>query len=350
MPILFWNFTQLCNYWSNCTIVLTFCHLNSSLCNTRAPSRKCRWLTRAQRRSTASRMSSWCPILVTPSSSSSWWVMCSSCSPPICSRSKFFTYCWRQSSRPDEMTARRVLEHCWLSSVDTVNQGCEWIIHQHTVAFLSLSLFIMLHQFSVGYQQTFFCIYSTTCIKCWSFSHPQSSRRSLSFLQYGFKWTRDGPSWLLLATLLYYIFNYMWFFSTFFDNVPGLSSVQQYISNPASLSAIRLDFGIFPWDNISPSFLKQPILSSSCVTSYENLWRVCGWKPDFVEKVKNHVFCFYYVWFVFVTGAPATKLVEGVRKGHRSPKKLIKAITYDKKIQWFRRSWIFLTVQLSSKL
>lgn len=60
------------------------------------------WLTRAQRRSTASRMSSWCPILVTPSSSSSWWVMCSSCSPPICSRSKLFTYCWRQSSRPEE--------------------------------------------------------------------------------------------------------------------------------------------------------------------------------------------------------------------------------------------------------
>lgn len=51
-------------------------------------------------------MSSWCPILVTPSSSSSWWVMCSSCSPPICSRSKLFTYCWRQSSRPEETRGR----------------------------------------------------------------------------------------------------------------------------------------------------------------------------------------------------------------------------------------------------
>lgn len=46
--------------------------------------------------------------------------------------------------------------------------------------------------------------------------------------------------------------------------------MQQCISNLASLSAIRLDFGIFSWDNVSPSFLKQPILSS-CVTSYENL-------------------------------------------------------------------------------
>lgn len=112
-----------------------------------------RWLTRAQRRSTASRMSSWCPILVTPNSSSSWWVMCSSCSPPICSRSKFFTYCWRQSSRPDEMTERCALGHRWLSSVDTVNQGSGWIIHQHTAAFLPIMVAQLL------FHQTFYFLF-----------------------------------------------------------------------------------------------------------------------------------------------------------------------------------------------
>lgn len=113
----------------------------------------CWWLTRAQRRSTASRMSSWCPILVTPNSSSSWWVMCSSCSPPICSRSKFFTYCWRQSSRPDEMTEGCALGHLWLSSVDTVNQGSGWIIQQHTDAFLSLMMMQLV------FQQTFYILF-----------------------------------------------------------------------------------------------------------------------------------------------------------------------------------------------
>lgn len=307
MPILFWMSTQLCNYWSNCTIVLTFCHLNSCLCNARAPSRKCCWLTRAQRRSTASRMSSWCPILVTPSSSSSWWVMCSSCSPPICSRSKFFTYCWRQSSRPDEMTEGRVLEHCWLSSVDTVNQGCEWIIHQHTVAFLSLSLFIMLHQFSDDATVCFGVFFKFTILHVlnealtifraaaglFHFCNMDLNEQELVWADY------YQPHYCFTFLITYGFFSY---FLIIFQGSPVCS-----ISNIPSLSAIRLDVGIFPWDNIPPSFLQQSILSSSCVTSYENLWRVCGWKPDLVEKVKNHVFCFYYVWLGFVTGAPATK-------------------------------------------
>lgn len=58
-------------------------------------------LTRAHSKSTASRMSSWCPMRVTPSSSSSWWVMRNNWSPAIISLSKFLIYCCRQSSRPE---------------------------------------------------------------------------------------------------------------------------------------------------------------------------------------------------------------------------------------------------------
>lgn len=57
-------------------------------------------LTRAHSRSTASSTSSWWPILATPSSSRSWCVIFSSCSPLIFSRSKLPTYCWRLSSKP----------------------------------------------------------------------------------------------------------------------------------------------------------------------------------------------------------------------------------------------------------
>lgn len=58
-------------------------------------------LTRAQSKSTASSISSWCPILDTPKSSSSWWVIRSSWSPPTFSFSKVLMYCCRQSSRPE---------------------------------------------------------------------------------------------------------------------------------------------------------------------------------------------------------------------------------------------------------
>lgn len=61
-------------------------------------------LTRAQSKSTASRMSSWWPILDTPKSSSSWWVIRSSWSPPTFSLSKVLMYCCRQSSRPEGTT------------------------------------------------------------------------------------------------------------------------------------------------------------------------------------------------------------------------------------------------------
>lgn len=64
-------------------------------------------LTSAQRRSTASNTSSWCPILATPSSSRSWCVIFSSCSPLIFSRSKLLTYCWRLSSNPGHTKQRR---------------------------------------------------------------------------------------------------------------------------------------------------------------------------------------------------------------------------------------------------
>lgn len=57
--------------------------------------------TRAQRRSTASRMSSWWPTRLTVSSSRSWWEIFNSCWPSIFSFSKFGTYCWRLSSSPD---------------------------------------------------------------------------------------------------------------------------------------------------------------------------------------------------------------------------------------------------------
>lgn len=67
-------------------------------------------LTSAQRRSTASNTSSWCPIRVTPSSSRSWWEICSSCSPFIFSRSNLWTYCCRQSSNPTKK-AKKV--HYW---------------------------------------------------------------------------------------------------------------------------------------------------------------------------------------------------------------------------------------------
>lgn len=58
-------------------------------------------LTRAQSKSTASRTSSWWPILDTPKSSSSWWVIRSSLSPPTFSLSKVLMYCCRQSSSPE---------------------------------------------------------------------------------------------------------------------------------------------------------------------------------------------------------------------------------------------------------
>lgn len=57
-------------------------------------------LTRAQSKSTASRMSSWCPMRETPSSSSSAWLILSSRSPQTPPRSKTHTYCCKQSSRP----------------------------------------------------------------------------------------------------------------------------------------------------------------------------------------------------------------------------------------------------------
>lgn len=61
-------------------------------------------LTNAQRRSTASRISSWCPTRVTASSSRSWCEIFRSCSPSIFSLSKLETYCWRLSSSPDRQT------------------------------------------------------------------------------------------------------------------------------------------------------------------------------------------------------------------------------------------------------
>lgn len=57
-------------------------------------------LTSAHRRSTASKISSWWPMRLTPRSSSSWCVMRSSWSPLIFSLSKFLIYCCKQSSRP----------------------------------------------------------------------------------------------------------------------------------------------------------------------------------------------------------------------------------------------------------
>ena len=57
-------------------------------------------LTRAQSKSTASRMSSWCPMRETPSSSSSAWLILSSLSPHTPPRSNTHTYCCKQSSRP----------------------------------------------------------------------------------------------------------------------------------------------------------------------------------------------------------------------------------------------------------
>lgn len=57
--------------------------------------------TRAQRRSTASRMSSWWPTRLTASSFRSWWEIFNSCWPSIFSFSKFGMYCWILSSSPD---------------------------------------------------------------------------------------------------------------------------------------------------------------------------------------------------------------------------------------------------------
>lgn len=76
-------------------------------------------LTRAHSRSTASRMSSWCPILDTPRSSSSWWVIRSSWSPPTFSLSKVLMYCWRQSSRPGKKA--HTLRHTHSIQLDKVN-------------------------------------------------------------------------------------------------------------------------------------------------------------------------------------------------------------------------------------
>lgn len=73
-------------------------------------------LTSAQRRSTASNTSSWCPIRVTPSSSRSWWEICSSCSPFIFSRSNLWTYCCRQSSNPTKKSRSPLLSLCYLYS------------------------------------------------------------------------------------------------------------------------------------------------------------------------------------------------------------------------------------------
>lgn len=58
-------------------------------------------LTKAQSRSTASRISSWWPTRVIVSSSRSWWEIFRSCSPLIFSLSKLGTYCWRLSSSPE---------------------------------------------------------------------------------------------------------------------------------------------------------------------------------------------------------------------------------------------------------
>lgn len=49
-------------------------------------------------------MSSWWPILDTPKSSSSWWVIRNSWSPPTFSLSKVLMYCCRQSSSPEGTT------------------------------------------------------------------------------------------------------------------------------------------------------------------------------------------------------------------------------------------------------
>lgn len=57
--------------------------------------------TKAQRRSTASRMSSWWPTRLTESSSRSWWEIFNSCWPSIFSFSKLVMYCWRLSSSPE---------------------------------------------------------------------------------------------------------------------------------------------------------------------------------------------------------------------------------------------------------
>lgn len=72
-------------------------------------------LTKAQSRSTASRMSSWWPIRDTPKSSSSWWVIRRSWSPPTFSLSKFLMYCCRQSSRPGAKTHKRQVHNSFLS-------------------------------------------------------------------------------------------------------------------------------------------------------------------------------------------------------------------------------------------
>lgn len=79
-----------------------------------------RLLTRAQSRSTASSTSSWWPILATPSSSRSWCVIFSSCSPLIFSRSKLPTYCWRLSSKPwRQKRKKKNYDVMWANRSDT---------------------------------------------------------------------------------------------------------------------------------------------------------------------------------------------------------------------------------------
>lgn len=68
-------------------------------------------LTRAQSKSTASRMSSWCPMRETPRSSSSAWLILSSLSPHTPPRSNTHTYCCKQSSRPTGNAHIRMVTH-----------------------------------------------------------------------------------------------------------------------------------------------------------------------------------------------------------------------------------------------
>lgn len=88
--------------------------------------------TRAQRRSTASRISSWWPTRLTASSSRSWWEIFNSCWPSIFSFSKFGMYCWRLSSSPErnreretshkEAFSESVIGLAYFDSVRVLNQ------------------------------------------------------------------------------------------------------------------------------------------------------------------------------------------------------------------------------------
>lgn len=91
--------------------------MNSSKHFSLTPLSPPRKFTNAQSKSTASRISSWWPIRVTPRSSNSWWVIRSSWSPLIFSLSKFLIYCCRQSSRPMRRKERKEKKlTCWATS------------------------------------------------------------------------------------------------------------------------------------------------------------------------------------------------------------------------------------------